>query len=101
MKVEPSPGALFTVISPPRTLQNFLLIASPRPVPPNLRVEGPSPRTNGSKRTFDQLHIHANAAVRDRNFRDIPLIGSLECDVSDTWPSIVNLQALLRILIRT
>ena len=38
MKVEPSPGLLSTVMSPPIIWQKRLLIASPRPVPPYLRV---------------------------------------------------------------
>ena len=36
VKVDPRPGSLSTVISPPIIWQNRLLIASPRPVPPYL-----------------------------------------------------------------
>src|SRR6202048_1050246 len=38
VKVEPRPGSLATVMSPPIIWQKRLLIASPRPVPPYLRV---------------------------------------------------------------
>src|SRR6516164_1114598 len=38
VKVEPRPGWLSTVMSPPIIWQKRLLIASPRPVPPYLRV---------------------------------------------------------------
>ena len=38
MKVEPRPGSLVTVMSPPIIWQKRRLIASPRPVPPYLRV---------------------------------------------------------------
>ena len=38
MKVEPLPGLLSTVMSPPIIWQKRLLIARPRPVPPYLRV---------------------------------------------------------------
>ena len=38
MKVEPSPGSLSTVMSPPIIWQKRRLIASPSPVPPYLRV---------------------------------------------------------------
>src|SRR6516162_5589816 len=38
VKVEPRPGSLSTVISPPIIWQKRLLIASPRPVPPYLQV---------------------------------------------------------------
>jgi len=37
VKVEPSPGALSTVISPPIIRQNSRESANPSPVPPNLR----------------------------------------------------------------
>jgi hypothetical protein len=36
VKVEPRPGSLSTVISPPIIWQNRLLITKPRPVPPYL-----------------------------------------------------------------
>jgi hypothetical protein len=38
VKVEPRTGSLSTVMSPPIIWQNRLLIASPSPVPPYLRV---------------------------------------------------------------
>ena len=38
VKVEPRPSSLATVMSPPIIWQKRLLIASPRPVPPHLRV---------------------------------------------------------------
>jgi hypothetical protein len=38
VKVEPRPGSLSTVMSPPIIWQKRLLIASPSPVPPYLRV---------------------------------------------------------------
>ena len=38
VNVEPSPGSLSTVMSPPIIRQKRRLIASPRPVPPYLRV---------------------------------------------------------------
>jgi hypothetical protein len=38
VKVDPWPGSLSTVMSPPIIRQNRLLIARPRPVPPYLRV---------------------------------------------------------------
>ena len=38
VKVEPRPGSLVTVMSPPIIWQKRLLIASPRPVLPYLRV---------------------------------------------------------------
>ena len=34
VKVEPAPGVLSTVTSPPSILQNCLVIARPSPVPP-------------------------------------------------------------------
>ena len=38
VNVEPSPGWLVTVMSPPMSRQNLRLMARPSPVPPNLRV---------------------------------------------------------------
>src|SRR5437879_613180 len=38
VNVEPRPGVLWTVMSPPIKRQKRRLIASPRPVPPYLRV---------------------------------------------------------------
>ena len=38
VKVEPTSGVLVTVMSPPSIWQNLRLMASPRPVPPYLRV---------------------------------------------------------------
>ena len=38
VKVDPRPGSLSTVMSPPIIWQKRLMIASPRPVPPYLRV---------------------------------------------------------------
>ena len=38
MNVEPLPGVLSTVTSPPSMVQKCLVMASPRPVPPKRRV---------------------------------------------------------------
>jgi hypothetical protein len=38
VKVEPSPGVLVTVMSPPINRHSLRLIASPSPVPPNCRI---------------------------------------------------------------
>jgi len=38
VKVDPLPGSLATVIAPPMSWQNRWLMASPRPVPPYVRV---------------------------------------------------------------
>ena len=38
VKVEPLPGSLATRMSPPIKRQHLRLMASPSPVPPNLRV---------------------------------------------------------------
>src|SRR4051794_41962090 len=44
VKVEPRPGWLDSTISPPRRRAISRLIASPSPVPPYLRLGGPSGR---------------------------------------------------------
>jgi hypothetical protein len=64
VKVEPRPGSLSTVISPPIIWQKRLLIASPRPVPPYLRVVG-----IGLGKFLEQLAYllrrHADAGVAE------------------------------------
>ena len=47
--VEPLPSSLSTPISPPINCTSFEDMASPRPVPPNWRVEVPSACSNDSK----------------------------------------------------
>lgn len=37
VKVEPFPGSLATLMLPPMSSQNFLVMTRPRPVPPYLR----------------------------------------------------------------
>ena len=48
-KVDPTPGWLTTVMSPPMSVASWRLIASPRPVPPKRRVVEPSSCTKASK----------------------------------------------------
>jgi hypothetical protein len=48
-QVEPLPGELRALTSPPIMRASLRLIVSPRPVPPNLRVVDPSACWNGSK----------------------------------------------------
>ena len=48
-KVEPWPGWLTTVMSPPMIVASWRLIASPSPVPPKRRVVEPSSCTKASK----------------------------------------------------
>ena len=48
MNVEPSPGVLSTVTSPPSMVQKCLVMASPRPVPPKRLVVEASAWLNAS-----------------------------------------------------
>ena len=65
VKVEPRPGSLSTVMSPPIIWQKRLLIARPRPVPPYLLAVA-----EGLGELLEQLaHLlrrHADAGVGDR-----------------------------------
>ena len=52
VKVQPLPGALFRWISPPSSVASSRVIASPRPVPPYLRLVPASACWNASKISF-------------------------------------------------
>ena len=64
MNVEPLPGALSTVTSPPIIWQNRRVIASPSPVPPYFRVVDASACVNGwnSRSTCSRRHADAGVA---------------------------------------
>ena len=95
VKVEPCPGSLATVMSPPIMRQKRRLIASPRPVPPYLRVVEASAWVNSSK-SRHLLGRHADSRVRDRH-RD-PVAGRRRprgAHRDPMRPRSVNLLALL------
>ncbi len=69
MNVEPLPGSLSTVMSPPIIWQNRRVIARPRPVPPYLRVVEASAWVKAWNSLADLLRRHADAGVRARGRR--------------------------------
>ena len=92
VKVEPSPSTLLTSIVPPSKCASFLVMESPRPVPPYLRVLEPSTCRNSSKmycRAWEGIPIPVSeTAILSRE--------SSNTAESFTSPSSVNLSALLR-----
>ncbi len=92
VKVEPSPSTLLTSIVPPRRWVNFLVMESPRPVPPCSRVLEPSTCRNSSKmysRASEEIPIPVSETA-------ILSEASSTAAESFTSPSSVNLSALLR-----
>ena len=65
LKQLPLPGALVTVMLPPSISANRLLIISPRPVPPNLRVVEVVRLTERLEQTRQLLGSQADSGVDD------------------------------------
>ena len=63
MKVEPMPGVLSTVTSPPSMVQKCLVMASPRPVPPKRLVVEASAWLNAWNSLPSCSWRHADAGV--------------------------------------
>ena len=93
--VDPSPGTLATPMRPPRSVTSSFEMASPRPVPPNLRFVLPSTCMNGvNSRSWSAAAIPMPVSLT-RNQSTTPLSRSLSCITdSVTSPSEVNLMAL-------
>ena len=66
VKVEPRPGSLSTVMSPPIIWQKRRLIASPRPVPPYLLAVRRGRLGELLEQLAHLLRRHADAGVGDR-----------------------------------
>ena len=95
-KVLPTPGRLCTPTSPPIRVASFLEMASPRPVPPYLRVVDESPCSN-ERNSRDCCSGVRPMPVSCTSKRSSTPASSREASVTRTMisPSSVNLTALL------
>ena len=95
MKVEPSPGLLSTVISPPIMRQKCRLMARPRPVPPYLRVvEASACENSWNSRPICSCVMPIPVSVTPMVIQSRPS-SRCACAVMVTVPFSVNLLALL------
>ena len=96
LKVLPCPGSLTTQISPPMSCTSWLLMASPRPVPPYLRVVELSAWVKGLKRDSRCCGVMPMpvSVTEKRKVTSAPSCASSSTSTS-TFPFSVNLMALL------
>ena len=94
VKAVPLPGTLCTVTSPPIIWQKRRVMASPSPVPPNLRVVEASAWVKAWKSFSDLLGGHADAGVRHAKHDPVAASMFRRLASSVIVPSWVNLAAL-------
>ena len=102
MKLDPTPGVLSTQILPPIISTRRLLIVSPRPVPPNLRVILVSAWVNGrNSLSISFCDIPMPVSFTEKRKMTPSLISLASVTLTITSPCWVNLTALPARLIST
>ena len=93
VKVAPAPGVAVAASSPPMARASSREMLKPRPVPPNLRVFEPSACWKGWNST--SVRAGSNPMPVSRTSRRTRPLSPCEITLRATWPSAVNLTALL------